>query len=515
MKFKIMIMALLLLAGIGSAANRLPATEFVGDVDMGENSIVDVSNVTGNHGLISPDVYVYIDGTDVIARYRNGTILSSGTNEVDNTAVINAAIGTLTTFSQSVKVTGYHKLSGPININVNNMHFDATGAGFRPIDTDTDLFNITTNDCTVDIGRIYGAHKSGTRGIVLNGGSTCVINVNLIHFIEDGIVLEGPNPTLDNDITFNMIGGCEHGISMIGDDIEGTRITGNFITGCNYSIYMNSSNVNHFNYIDIIAIDSIGWNGGKGAYGVYATGSGGMNVIAIRGFWSEATIRDLYDDMGGNHFITPPTTRLLNSATTTVALDSFMENVVDATKYITGDGIFLWKRDNTDSSGPKIDFWAATSTPIDEAPVASIQGHRVAPGAQGNLIFSTRFYDGSVGTLIEAMRLDQYQNAAFAKSVYITDVCSALEFVDRTPGYTGDDALADIRQIRNTPDDEIDHSTLPEFIQNTYMEDGKEMDGRDMGNSITLLFAAVQQLDQENQELKKEVAEMKKVIGQT
>lgn len=33
MKLKIMIMALLLLTGIGSAANRLPATEFVGDID--------------------------------------------------------------------------------------------------------------------------------------------------------------------------------------------------------------------------------------------------------------------------------------------------------------------------------------------------------------------------------------------------------------------------------------------------------------------------------------------------
>ena len=51
MKLKIMIMALLLVsAGIGSAVNRLPATEFVGDVDMGENSIIDANHVNSTYG---------------------------------------------------------------------------------------------------------------------------------------------------------------------------------------------------------------------------------------------------------------------------------------------------------------------------------------------------------------------------------------------------------------------------------------------------------------------------------
>jgi len=41
MKLKIMIMALLLLVGIGSAVNRLPATEFVGDVNMNGYDVID------------------------------------------------------------------------------------------------------------------------------------------------------------------------------------------------------------------------------------------------------------------------------------------------------------------------------------------------------------------------------------------------------------------------------------------------------------------------------------------
>ncbi|MFA5706546.1 MAG: right-handed parallel beta-helix repeat-containing protein [Candidatus Neomarinimicrobiota bacterium] len=162
-------------------------------------------------------------------------------------------------------------------------------------------------------------------------------------------------------------------------------------------------------------------------------------------------------------------------------------------------------------------------------------GMGVAPSAAGtgyvahtrnNALINHRIvrydYDGDIDWMYQAHQNDgvvlgptTHMTLSNAGELWVLGNVSAIGFVDRTPGYTGDDALADIRKIRNTPDGEIDHSTLPDFIRSVYMEDSKEMDGRDIGNSVTLLIAAVQQLDQENQALKKELVEMKKVIGQT
>lgn len=50
MKLKIILMALLVLTGLGSAVNRLPATVFIGDVDMGGNNIYDANYVNSTHG---------------------------------------------------------------------------------------------------------------------------------------------------------------------------------------------------------------------------------------------------------------------------------------------------------------------------------------------------------------------------------------------------------------------------------------------------------------------------------
>lgn len=74
MKLKIMIMALLLVSavGIGSAVNRLPATEFVGDVDMGDNWIT-------NAKIENPGIYNVKD-------YG-----AAGDDITDDTAAIRAA----------------------------------------------------------------------------------------------------------------------------------------------------------------------------------------------------------------------------------------------------------------------------------------------------------------------------------------------------------------------------------------------------------------------------------------
>ncbi len=82
-------------------------------------------------------------------------------------------------------------------------------------------------------------------------------------------------------------------------------------------------------------------------------------------------------------------------------------------------------------------------------------------------------------------------------NLYVVGNCSALSFTDRTPAYTGD-ALAEIRAIKKTSDGSIDHETLPTFARAklTLDNDGeiKEEEGRDIGNMVSVLTVAVQQL---------------------
>jgi hypothetical protein len=112
MKLKIMIMALLLVsAGIGSAVNRLPATEFVGGVDMNGN---DISNWIGGdrERIVNYDMILKSIGTDLYAIHANGTILATGTTSdsgpvwnsgVD--AIRSGSIGKMTVFIDAQALT--------------------------------------------------------------------------------------------------------------------------------------------------------------------------------------------------------------------------------------------------------------------------------------------------------------------------------------------------------------------------------------------------------------------------
>jgi hypothetical protein len=89
-----------------------------------------------------------------------------------------------------------------------------------------------------------------------------------------------------------------------------------------------------------------------------------------------------------------------------------------------------------------------------------------------------------------------------AGALYVDANVSALSFTDRTPAYTGD-ALTEIAKISHNHRGEIDHSTLPRFIQSEKRDkDGKKVVERDLGGSISMLFTAVQQLTKENEDLK-------------
>ena len=78
---------------------------------------------------------------------------------------------------------------------------------------------------------------------------------------------------------------------------------------------------------------------------------------------------------------------------------------------------------------------------------------------------------------------------------------SAKSFTDRTPAYTGKNAVAELKLVRNDKNGNIDHSTLPAFARKKItLKDKKskesEADGRDLGAMISILTKAVQELDE-------------------
>lgn len=101
-------------------------------------------------------------------------------------------------------------------------------------------------------------------------------------------------------------------------------------------------------------------------------------------------------------------------------------------------------------------------------------------------------------------------------NLYVVGDCSALTFTDRTPFYSGD-ALAKISAIKGK-DGKIDHSTLPEFVKsqiklkqyeidpndpNDFIETEVIGQGRNLGNMVSMLTVAVQQLTDRIEELEK------------
>jgi hypothetical protein len=82
-----------------------------------------------------------------------------------------------------------------------------------------------------------------------------------------------------------------------------------------------------------------------------------------------------------------------------------------------------------------------------------------------------------------------------SNNVYVTGNMSAQSITDRTPHYD-DDGLAALRGVRGR-NGKIDHASLPAFArrQVTTM-DGKTEEGRDLGAMISILVAAVGQLEQ-------------------
>lgn len=121
-----------------------------------------------------------------------------------------------------------------------------------------------------------------------------------------------------------------------------------------------------------------------------------------------------------------------------------------------------------------------------------------APGMDSNIFMRGR-YDDSWTAWVKIV------SENLSGDIYVTNNCSALSFTDRTPAYTGD-ALAEIRMISHDCKGMINHATLPEFARHTRIErseDGQEteIEERNIGNMVSILTKAVQQLTSKNEEL--------------
>jgi len=115
---------------------------------------------------------------------------------------------------------------------------------------------------------------------------------------------------------------------------------------------------------------------------------------------------------------------------------------------------------------------------------------------------------------------------ASASAFYATGDVSALTFTDRTPGFEGD-ALFELSKIKSI-DGQIDHKSLPDFMKSNIqipiyesikVEDEKGSvsyedkfvgyrteEGRNLGNTVTLLVKAVQEQQEQIDALEKRVA---------
>ena len=307
MKLKIMIMALLMVSvGIGSAVNYLPASTMTGDLD------TSTYNLLGDAIVRPATITIMGDGTDIIAVYRNGTVLSKSTNF---DTVFDAAIAVLPANGASLTIIGRDD-GGQYQINSNHtissknwLSLDAKSARFKAAKNITPFHFLDVDYSAVDIGFIDGTSQTGT-GIQLTECDVLSVKVVLVQSFDRGIAIVENNTqsSLDCDIYFQYIATCNDGIYIETYDVQGLRVRGNFINYCyNTSIRirgMDSLALN-WNDIEVLALEGAGVT----PYGVYITGGGYGNTMKIPGFLGGYTVNKLYDTMG-RWFYTLPNTHM-------------------------------------------------------------------------------------------------------------------------------------------------------------------------------------------------------------
>ena len=336
MKFKVMIMALLLLVGIGSAANRLPATEFSGDVN------TSTYNVTGDAFVRPAMISIMGDGTDVIAVYRNGTVLLKSASF---DTVFDAAIAELPEIGASLTIVGrddggqYQNTSKHTISSKNDLSIDARSAKFKAA-TDVTPFHFYDVDYSeIILGHIDGTGQTGN-GVLLEECDVTSVKLVHIQYFDNGIAIidNSTQNSLDNDIYFQYISQCNDGIYIETYDAQGLRVRGNFINYCyNTSIRirgMDSLALN-WNDIEVLALEGAGVT----PYGVYITGGGYGNTMKIPAFLGGYTVRNLYDTMGGWFYTLPNRHTTLGTAVSSksVGVMSYDDRfVIDGSLQVSG-----------------------------------------------------------------------------------------------------------------------------------------------------------------------------------
>lgn len=96
-----------------------------------------------------------------------------------------------------------------------------------------------------------------------------------------------------------------------------------------------------------------------------------------------------------------------------------------------------------------------------------------------------------------------------ADNLYVTGDVNCGSLTDHTPGYSGD-ALAELKNITNDAQGRISHKTLPAFARSNYTDPdtGEVTEGRNIGNMVSILTKAVQQLTEKLEAAEKKIAEL-------
>jgi hypothetical protein len=174
-------------------------------------------------------------------------------------------------------------------------------------------------------------------------------------------------------------------------------------------------------------------------------------------------------------FDTGPTFTTATAASFTASYGTTAGNFLTATGGVNGEVAFGLTNTSTGSSAQAKYKWTVGT--------AGWQQIINGSGAAGATADSMWIYSDTLSGAV-------VKYSAAGDSYFYGNV-SALSFTDRTPFYEGD-ALAEIMAIKGK-DGEIDHKSLPEFVQ-TKDEDGE--DGRDLGAMISVLTVAMQQLSE-------------------
>lgn len=93
--------------------------------------------------------------------------------------------------------------------------------------------------------------------------------------------------------------------------------------------------------------------------------------------------------------------------------------------------------------------------------------------------------------------------------LYVVGDVNCASVTDRTPGYNGD-ALSELKNITNDTHGRISHKTLPAFARAKFTDPatGQETEGRNIGNMVSILTRAVQQLTEKLEAAEKKITEL-------